>query len=102
MNISFRPLLEVDFSQLLKWLRQSHVQKWWDTNVFWTLSLVKEKYKTYVHGYKLEKGNVKKIQSMIICCEGRSIGYIQCYDAYDFTRSVALKKLPISLACLDI
>ena len=40
MKISFKPLSVTDFENLLKWLQQPHVKKWWDVNVNYTPELI--------------------------------------------------------------
>ena len=52
MKISFKPLSVTHFENLLKWLQQPHVKKWWYANVNYTLELIQEKYGSYVDGYK--------------------------------------------------
>lgn len=104
MNILFIPLQESHFPLLLKWLKAPHVKVWWDQDVLWTLELIKEKYGDYVKGYKLEKGAKKPIQAYIIYGNDDSFGYIQLYNAYDFSRegSIPLEGLQKSLATIDI
>ena len=53
MAITFKPLNESHFPLLLKWLESPHVKKSWDQDVTYTIELVKEKYSSYVKGYKL-------------------------------------------------
>ncbi|WP_371218694.1 GNAT family N-acetyltransferase [Orientia tsutsugamushi] len=84
MKITFVPLAESHFPLLLKWLETPHVKKWWDQDVMYTLELVKEKYSSYVKGYKLVDGQQKPIQVFIIHNNQNPIGYIQIYNAYDF------------------
>ncbi len=102
MNIKFIPLSESHFPLLLKWLEMSHVKAWWDRNVDWTPELIDEKYASYVKGYKLENGVAKEISAYIISADDTPIGYIQIYNAYDFSRSKPLMGLPSSLAAFDI
>jgi RimJ/RimL family protein N-acetyltransferase len=102
VNIIFKPFSEGYFPLLLKWLEMPHVKAWWDQDVKWTLSLVQEKYKTYVKGYKLEKGIAKPISAYIIYVDEVPIGYIQIYNAYDFPRSKPLEGLPKKLAAFDV
>lgn len=102
MKISFRCLSEADFTLLLKWLEEPHVKAWWDPEIQWTLDLIKEKYGSYVKGYKLY-GNVRKsINAYIICIDEVPIGYIQLYNVYDFARSIPLTGLPDSLGAFDV
>lgn len=102
MNIEFIPLAESHFSLLLKWLQMSHVKAWWDKDVDWTPELIREKYASYVNGYKVENGVPKPISAYIICVNETPIGYIQIYNAYDFSRSKPLAGLPSSLAAFDM
>ena len=101
MNINFTALSNSDFSLLLKWLRTPHVKAWWDSDINYTEDLLKEKYFSYVDGYKLENGEKKTISAFIIYVDNDPIGYIQIYNAYDFTRRVPLIDLPKSLAAID-
>ena len=102
MKIAFRPLSEADFPLLLKWLEEPHVKAWWDQDIHWTPSLIQKKYSSYVKGYKQENGVTKSIGAYIIFVEAVPIGYIQIYNAYDFSRSTPLTGLPSSLAAFDV
>jgi ADP-ribose pyrophosphatase YjhB (NUDIX family)/RimJ/RimL family protein N-acetyltransferase len=102
MTITFEPLHESHFPLLLKWLETPHVKKWWDQDVKYTLELVREKYGSYVKGYKLEDGQQKPIQGFIIYSSQNPVGYIQIYNAYDFPRSMSLLGLPENLGAFDI
>ncbi len=66
MTITFQPLNESYFQLLLKWLEAPHVKKWWDQDVTYTMDLVREKYSSYVKGYKFIDGIQKPIQGFII------------------------------------
>ena len=101
MNISFKPLAVSDFPLLLKWLEAPHVKTWWDCDITYTEALVKEKYTSYAAGYKLENGSPKAINSFIIYIDLDPIGYIQIYNAYNFTRNKSIVNLPKSLAAID-
>ena len=101
MNISFTSLSQSHFSLLLKWLEEPHVKAWWDRDINYTEDLVKEKYTSYTQGYKLENGVKKAIHSFVIYIGNNPIGYIQIYNAYDFTRNQPLLDLPKSLAAID-
>lgn len=101
MNISFESLTALHFPLMLKWLETTHVKAYWDKDISYTEDLVKEKYASYVDGYKLEKGVQKAIHSYIIYIDNNPIGYIQIYNAYDFARKVPLINLPKSLAAID-
>lgn len=102
MTITFKPLHESHFPLLLKWLEAPHVKKWWDQDVTYTMELVREKYSSYVKGYKLEGGAQKPIQGFIIHNNQNPVGYIQIYNAYDFPRSKSLLGLPENLGAFDI
>ena len=102
MTITFEPLNESHFTLLLKWLEVPHVKKWWDQDVTYTIDLVREKYSSYVKGYKLVDGQQKPIQGFIIHNNQNPIGYIQIYNAYDFPRSKPLSGLPENLGAFDI
>lgn len=101
MNISFKPLTGSHFLLLLEWLKTTHVKDWWDRDINYTEDLVKEKYASYVDGYKLYNGERKAIHSYIIYVDNNPIGYIQIYNAYDFARKTPLIDLPESLAAID-
>ena len=102
MKISFKPLATTDFENLLKWLQQPHVKKWWDANINYTLELIQEKYGSYVDGYKKIGSERKPIRAFIIYFDDTPIGYIQYYNAYDFPRDgYQLNNLPKSLAAID-
>lgn len=102
MKITFVPLAESHFPLLLKWLEVPHVKKWWDQDLTYTMDLVREKYSSYIKGYKLVDGQQKPIQGFIIHNNQNPIGYIQIYNAYDFPRSKALSGLPANLGAFDI
>ena len=101
MNISFKPLTGSHFLLLLEWLKTTHVKDWWDRDISYTQALVEEKYASYVEGYKLENGVEKAISCFVIYVDNNPIGYIQIYNAYDFTREAPLIDLPRSLAAID-
>lgn len=102
MKISFKPLSVTDFENLLKWLQQPHVKKWWDVNVNYTPELIQEKYGTYVDGYKKIGSERKPIHAFIIYFDDAPIGYIQYYNAYDFPiDGYQLNNLPKSLSAID-
>ncbi len=102
MNITFIPLMESHFPLLFTWLETPHVKQWWDQKVIYTLEKVKEKYASRVQGYQLIKGVPKSINAYIICVNEQAIGYIQCYNAYDFSREQPLSELPKSLGAFDV
>lgn len=104
MSITFTPLQERHFSLLLTWLEAPHVKTWWDQDMHWTIELIKDKYTSYVHGYKIDDGIKKSMQAFIISANDEEIGYTQLYNAHDFARKdgIALDELPRSLAAFDI
>jgi aminoglycoside 6'-N-acetyltransferase len=102
MKITFALLAESHFPLLLKWLEASHVKKWLDQDVAYTMDLVREKYSSYIKGYKLINGAQKPIQGFIIHNNQNPVGYIQIYNAYDFPRSKSLLDLPENLGAFDI
>jgi aminoglycoside 6'-N-acetyltransferase len=102
MKITFEALNESHLSLLLKWLETPHVKKWWDQDVTYTMDLVREKYSSYIKGYKLLDGKQKPIQGFIIHNNQDTVGYIQIYNAYDFSRSKSLLGLPENLGAFDI
>lgn len=102
VSITFTPLSESHFPLLLKWLNAPHVKQWWDLDVLWTPALIQQKYKYYVKGYKIENGQTKPINAYIICVDNKPVGYIQIYNAYDFSRSQPLQGLPSKCAAIDI
>lgn len=102
MNIIFEPLNFSHFPLLLTWLESSHVKKWWDQDIVYTLDLIEKKFGSYVKGYKSIKGVNKPISAYIICIGNHPIGYIQCYNAYDFPRSKNLIGLPENLGAMDV
>jgi len=102
MKISFKPLSVTDFENLLKWLQKTHVKKWWDADVNYTLELIQEKYGSYVDGYKKIGSERKPIKAFIIYFDDTPIGYIQYYNAYDFRQcGYQLNNLPKALAAID-
>ena len=101
MKISFNLLNEEHFPLLLNWLEQQHVRKYWDTDVVYTINSIKEKYHTYVNGFKTENGVNKSIHAYIIHVDRIPAGYIQLYRAYDFSRNKSLIGLPEKLGALD-
>lgn len=102
MTITFEPLHESHFPLLLKWLEASYVKNWWDQDVTYTMDLVREKYSSYVKGYKLVDGQPKPIQAFIIYRKQNPVGYIQIYNAHDFLKCKTLSGLPANLGAFDI
>ena len=104
MRLTFIPLEESHFPLLLKWLETPHVKAWWDQDVQWTWELIRKRFETYVQGYKILKNINKPMHSFIICRDGKEIGYIQFYNAYDFPREqgYVIEGLPKNMASLDL
>lgn len=101
MKIEFKSLSDSHFLLLLEWLEKPHIKAWWDRDINYTETLVKEKYTSYTQGYKLENGAKKAIHGFVIYVDNKPIGYIQIYNAYDFARKTFLIDLPESLAAID-
>lgn len=102
MNVSLRKLCEEDFSLLLKWLEAPHVKAWWDQDVVWDMAKVKDKYQSYVAGYKLVHGKKKPLAAYIIEVDAKSVGYIQYYAARDFIEERLLNDLPENTVAIDM
>jgi aminoglycoside 6'-N-acetyltransferase len=73
-----------------------------DQDVTYTMDLVREKYSSYVKGYKLVDAVPQPIQGFIIHNNQNPIGYIQIYNAYDFPRSKTLSGLSANLGAFDL
>lgn len=103
-SVNFIPLSSNHFSLLLSWLNSPHLQASWNEGISWTPELIEKKYASYVYGYKIENNIQKPIHAFIITIDKHPIGYIQYYNAYDFTRECddVLKELPQPLSALDI
>jgi aminoglycoside 6'-N-acetyltransferase len=84
-----------------KWLQAPHVKAWWDKNIQWTPQLLKEKYGSYIHGYKLEAGIKEPLQAYIISIDAQPVGYIQLYNPRDYFGEELMDELTDSLAGLD-
>lgn len=95
MFLTFAPLEADHFPLLLKWLETPHVKVWWDSRIKWTPKLIQKKYDNYVK-------NCKLMNAYIFCVDHIPIGYIQCYNKYDFPREHDyLIKLPKACAAID-
>lgn len=101
MNINFVPLADSHFPLLLKWLEMPHVKLWWDQEIKWNLELIKQKYLSYIKGYKLQNNEPKKIQAYIVEVNRTPVGYIQIYNAHDFEQENLLINLLPNLAAID-
>jgi aminoglycoside 6'-N-acetyltransferase len=86
-EIEFHPLAALHLPLLLKWLNEPHVWKWWGEGKRWTAEEVERKYASYLQQYKMDHGIKKSIYPFIIYYEQKPVGYIQYYDAFDFSRS---------------
>jgi aminoglycoside 6'-N-acetyltransferase len=84
--IHFEPLSESYFPLLLKWLKEPHVRAFWDKGINWDEARVREKYTSYVQGYKLVLGIAEPLFAFVIFLDEQPIGYIQFYDAHKFPR----------------
>jgi len=103
MSINFIPLYKDHFPLLLKWLLTSHVRRWWDKDVDWTMERIQKKYILYTEGYKI-LGEIKKpMHAFIIDYQDTPIGYIQYYNKHDFPpeQGYPVGDLPESLAAID-
>lgn len=107
LSLTFQPLAEAHFPFLLKWLEVPHVKAWWDQEVTWTSELIREKYSSYVKGYKrlkIQDRIIKKpMHGFIIVFEEAPIGYIQYYNKHDFPPEQGYEtgELPSSCAAID-
>lgn len=78
-KIRFRKLGEEDFALLHEWMQVRHVHNWWGEGKNWSFEDIKKKYGPYVSGSK-------PIFPFIIEYHGHPVGYIQYYNAFDFSR----------------
>ena len=102
--ISFEPL-QIDHLPLLhRWLNNPHVAAW-RGNDYADLQKVKDKYSSYIDGYKIENSIQKPIYSYVIKIWQQCVGYIQYYKADDFMRDgyslKDIKNLSHNLAAID-
>lgn len=102
MPISFRKLKKSDFPLLLQWLETPHVKKWWDSEITYTLDLIRKKYDSYVHEYTIKNSVKKSIQAYIINVDKIPAGFLQLYNAHDFFSPEHLLDLPDNLGALDL
>ena len=102
--INFEKLKEEHMPLLLQWLEAPHVKAWWDQDIKWTIDLIREKFHPYCQGYKLDNGVAKPLYAFIITFGACPIGYIQLYNAYDFSceQGRVLENLPVNLASFDL
>jgi aminoglycoside 6'-N-acetyltransferase len=102
MTVTFSALTASHFPLLLQWLEAPHVKPWWHPDIRWTPERIKEKYDSYVQGYKFKQGIKKPIQAYIVYAEENPRVYVQVYNAHDSPREDSWDDFPISLASLDI
>lgn len=86
-EIMFEPLSTDHFNLLHKWIQEPHVWQWWGEGKSWTFDEIKEKYSSYTLCHKIEFGVKKTIHPFIIKLQGKPIGFIQYYNAFDFPRT---------------
>ncbi len=55
--IEFKPLTSEHYDLLLKWLKLPYIKQWWDPDISWTHSLIKQKYENYTRVFKRLKLN---------------------------------------------
>lgn len=79
MKLHYKPLSKNDFSLLVQWLNQQHVQLWWPTPHKVTLKDVQSKYGLRVDGRE-------KVDCYIVCADQMPFGFIQVYNARLFAR----------------
>lgn len=90
MKLTFSQLNDSDFPLLLAWLESPHVKKWWDQDVIYTIDLVKEKFGRHTHGLTISNNSNNKTYAYIISVNDEKIGYIQAYNARDFSEENGL------------
>lgn len=101
--ISFKLLEREHFKLMQTWINTPHVNKWWGDKKEWTMADIEEKYNTRIEHFALVNNMKKPMYSYIIHCAQHPIGYIQCYNAYDFERDgYKLENLPSSLGAIDV
>jgi aminoglycoside 6'-N-acetyltransferase len=64
----FRPVTEADLTLLGRWLKEPHVAEWWDDD-----NSTREIEEAMRDG---------ATEPFIVSCDGRPIGYQQCYDPH--------------------
>ena len=80
MHITFEQLRDEHLALLLVWLETPHVKEWWDQDVKYTPSLVKEKFGKYIYESKNLDGLPYTTYAYIIYIDQIPIGYIQFYQ----------------------
>ena len=107
MTIAFEPLNESHFSLLFKWVETPHVKRWWDSDVNWTMELIRKKSESYVNGFKvlhLKDGQTitKPIRALIIKHDETPVGYIQYYNKHDFPSHHGYDSIELPESCAGI
>lgn len=108
MNIMFKELSTNDFGLMLTWLEAHHIKAWWHSDIVWTLEAVAKKYANYVKGYKIVNDTKRPLSAFIIHVDDIPIGFIQYYNAHDFTQDflrdddLDISFLPQSCAGVDL
>ena len=102
MNFLFQPLDESHFDLLLRWFEAPHVKKWWDQDIVYTAELVREKYASYVKGYKQINGVNRPIHAYLFYADKTAAGYIQIYRAHDFSHRKQLDEKHLKLGAIDL
>ena len=64
-DIKFTSLKHHHLKLLHKWMNIEHVHKWWGENHVWSIQDIKNKYNSYINGYKLVNG-IKKTSIPIL------------------------------------
>ncbi len=102
--VSFQPLVEKHCSLLLKWLEAPHVKAQWDQDITYDLSLVKEKFGRHIHTHHPKDGVAGLTYAYVIMINDLPIGYIQFYNARDFSEEnkLNLAGLPDKIAGCDV
>lgn len=79
MKLHYKPLSEHDFTLLVRWLNEPHVQQWWPTTQTITIEDVYSKYGPRIDGRE-------RVNCYIVYSEKIPFGFIQVYDARLFAR----------------
>ena len=85
-NISFQALQMDHVDKLYKWMQTPHVWRWWGEGKSCSRDDIIEKYTSFTQRYKKDQDVNKPIFAFVICVDNCPIGYIQCYNAFDFPR----------------
>ena len=93
LSLSFSPLTDAHFSQMLSWLEEPHVKQWWDPHVEWSEEKIRHKYIHYLSDGCPEILDRQKIRAFIMYYEDQPIGYVQLYDATLFAQEKGVASL---------